>query len=779
MAKKDQLSELMLRRKGKVLLDKLDPPSIDVLNIRDKNGYMEFMTDEMKRTVIAATVAHNMSYLGYIPSENLMNTMITDERVSQQINEYILPKLKELKGANVEYSPMYKGFPQEVMDMSDAELYINAILHYVSYGTWSPESENNSRIPLNEKVKMQTIDIGDEKDCIALFSNLLNSNYPFSPQDYADINVLGKQFNIYEAMPPFIINRENMANLAKILYENAENKEEKSAVLFNFKSQIKSPTDVLRLSNTIFGNGDATLTEKITVKKVGRPERRALLGLIEHCPHIAEDMKINRKAWVRMGEILHPGEFKQKYPKAYRAFQSMRENNLAKDVKTFNSLAESAITSGDIDKLRTFANEKPGVIARNLDRLLRDAKDPNEILTIWQEIAPKVAPALLWQVHSHFKRRCDEYDTDALRIFVTNGLKSQTKVMEDNTKKLSLGYYDATVKITENAIKEVYKNKPQMNKVYIDPEVALCRVPNGTRDAQKGSAPLAKGSRIPFGKDANIVRAFVWWTNTNNDSDSLYDRRVDIDLSAGILDKDLKLVRRCSFYNLSDEGYTHSGDITSGGDADGKGVAEFIDIDIDKIKKAYNARYFVFTVNSYTHQQYCDMPHAHFGFMERENQMEGEIFEPSTVQQLVKLNAPATAETICMFDLERREMIWMDEVGMEAAYGRALNNTIDANWQGTQMGCYKALHMEKPFISDVIRLNVEARGGEIVYNKDEADLVFALNEGIKPTDLDYFAGELIPKEVAPEYIPLEKVAEEITEEVERETIVCNQEDVSL
>jgi hypothetical protein len=231
-----------------------------------------------------------------------------------------------------------------------------------------------------------------------------------------------------------------------------------------------------------------------------------------------------------------------------------------------------------------------------------------------------------------------------------------------------------------------------------------------------------------------------------------------------MMDKDLKLIGRCSFYDLEGACYTHSGDITDGGDIDGKGVAEFIDIDIDKAKKQ-GVRYFVFTVNSFTNIPYDLLKNAHFGFMERENQMEGEIFEPSTVKQLIKLNAPATAETVCMFDVEKREMIWMDEVGMEGVYGRGLNaNTVDANWQGTSMGCYKVLHMEKPNISDVIRINAEARGGEIVYNKEDADLIFAFNEGITPTDLDYFSGELIPQEVAPEYIP-EEIEEEIANDV--------------
>jgi stress response protein SCP2 len=422
--------------------------------------------------------------------------------------------------------------------------------------------------------------------------------------------------------------------------------------------------------------------------------------------------------------------------------------------------------------------------------------------------------------------------------------------LQPTTKKVDATIYRSIVDITEKALKEVYKDKPKMGKVYISPEIAHCKVPNGTRDASMSSAPMSKGSRLPLAGNANVVRGFIWWTNIEDknsistipeyasekeyidfvkkshnegkhfSTDSFnelmyrlgaenisvtewgtrvykpfdqiqyvgygrnYDRycsntirnlvkkypelnaaahqtrgndhfRVDVDLSAAMMDKNLKLISRCSFYDLSGQCYTHSGDIVDGGDANGAGVAEFIDIDLNKAKEQ-GVRYFVFTVHSYTSQTYAQMEHMHFGFMEREEQEKGEIFEPSTVSQKVKLNAPSTSATVCMFDIEKREMIWMDEVGQDIFKPWHRNNTVDANWHGTSMVCYKALHMEKPNLDDVIRVNVDARGGEIVYDKDEADLVFDLNEGITPTDIDYFSGELIPAEVAPEYIAKEE-----------------------
>jgi stress response protein SCP2 len=313
-----------------------------------------------------------------------------------------------------------------------------------------------------------------------------------------------------------------------------------------------------------------------------------------------------------------------------------------------------------------------------------------------------------------------------------------------------------------------------VGKVYIDPEISKCKVPNDTRGTSKGSAPLAKGSRISINENANVVRSFIWWTNEKNGG------RVDIDLHAAMLDKDLSLVSNISFYNLKNDIGCHSGDITNAGDFEGEGVAEFVDVDISKAKEEYpDVKYIAFTVYSYTGQTYNDLEHVHFGIMEREKVNDGQIFEPSTVKHVIKPSAQSTRAIMCAYDVETREMIWIDDLS-NGDFTRFEPNTLHTNLKGVTMNTYKAIHMEKPNIDDVIRINVEARGGELVENREDADLVFALDGDIKPTDLDYFSGNLIPKNVSKEYEIVEEIAEEIENIVDENAIEeQNVEDITV
>lgn len=78
---------------------------------------------------------------------------------------------------------------------------------------------------------------------------------------------------------------------------------------------------------------------------------------------------------------------------------------------------------------------------------------------------------------------------------------------------------------------------------------------------------------------AKAVRGFVWWTNMENGS------RVDLDLSAAIFDRKWNYLEHVSYTNLRSDRYQacHSGDIVNGGPADGAGVCEFLDVDLDSV----------------------------------------------------------------------------------------------------------------------------------------------------------------------------------------------------
>ena len=452
---KEKDMEILLRRKGLLNIENL-PEAEYKGNIEFSDEIADFLSEGFKREMQAATVARNMSTYGYIPSKELFDKMVKDERVSLSIQENIVPLLSEYKSGDVQYHPMYKNFPYEVVEMSEAELYLNAIAHYWADGKLLPQSLKEERLPFSDNVKLKEIGIGTEKDLDTLFSNMLNSPIPFSPQDKEDIQYLMENRDVFSYMPDFIVNRENMATLCGMCYNMANEKQDKVSSLYCFKPQVRSVNDVLRIMNVIHGNDDETLSEKPTIEKVGRAERKAYLNLIEDCKNKNEDMKINKNQWIRVGEILHPGEYHKQYPKAYDAFQHMRDIHLLKGVKTYNARLEEMLVSGDINKVSEFAEEKPGAFARYLDKLMRDAKNPDEIIDIYNKCGENIAPNLLWQVYSHFKRHIEEYNQDRLRIFSTiSNSASKTKVMEDTTKKIDINFYKKVVDITEKTLKNI------------------------------------------------------------------------------------------------------------------------------------------------------------------------------------------------------------------------------------------------------------------------------------------------------------------------------------
>lgn len=762
------INEIMLRRKHS-----FSPLFFSISSETKEDPVMLLLPEENRNIVYAATVAKNMEALGYIPSAEMFREMIKEKGLAIMVNECVIPVLKSLKGADISYNPMYPNFPKQVMDMALSELYTNAIIHYFTFGEWQPHTNKKLRKELNEVVKLTQINICTEKDIQNLFSNLLNSSVPYSDADKIDIIALSKKYPMEDYLPKFITNRENMAILANIMIGKYGPKG-----LTSFSNQFKTVTDVLRIMNVRHGDGDPTLKEKVHITNVSRPERKAYLSLIDNCKNAAEDMKINRMVWTKVGQGLHPGEYAKQYPNAYKAFSYIRNNSEVKKVKTYNASVEEAIASDNFEKMKEIFAEKPGMLARNLDRLLRNSANPLQILRLWIKLASKVDPNLIWQVHAHFTREILEKDEEnKLRIFVLANKNAKTIVKEDNTKPISEEMCNLVILACEKALKEIYKNKPSMGKVFIDPEIAKCKIPNGTRGAQNASVALAKGSRIPINENANTVRAFVWWTNLNPQTvkkDALFllrhdnSFRVDIDLSAAMLNENLNLIDRISYYNLKPAGNFafHSGDITDAGKFDGPGAAEFIDIDINKANEQ-GIKYICFMINSYTHQTYADMEHIRFGWMEREDPLSGEIFEPKTVKQNVKLTANSKTAIMCLFDVENKEFIWMDEIGQDSFNSYCINN-IDTNIKGATMSCYKVIHLEKSNVADVIRINAEARGGEIVNNREEADIVFAIDGDITPMDFDYFSGNLISKEV------VEGNREKIKEKIYRKEEVNNE-----
>lgn len=696
-----ELDKILLRRKHSVMFEPAN------------------MAYEQSKTEKALVVSglKNVQALGFTFSKELIEKAFHFTRDEfTAFYGFLIPALKELVGADVSYNPMYPNFPQQVAEASDIELFINAIVHYWSFGTLIPEYEKNERLPLIDDNKMAVISAGSHDDLMTIFTNLVESKTSISEQDKEDIETIILACPDYTTyLPDTIPLKENVAFVGKLIIEKAPIKSADSIGKY-----FKTATDVLRLV-TALSDGDISLASKTKYRNLRRVERRMIMDLLTGCGNITEDLFRYQYEWIRVAEILHPFEYKKaKYSNVNAAFNTLRNE---KKPLMFAGKVQAAITAKDMREAATLLKVRPGEFARQLDKLVRDADNPNYIVNCFKEVATEISTPVLLQVRQHFIGRM-ENDNQPVRVFFPKGNLAKAMVIRNELPKINSNVCKNVARICREALIEQYKEKDFLGKVYIDEDFKNYLVPFSQRSASKAVKTIVRGSKLPIKEDATAVRGFIWWTNTDKTRNSWDESRVDIDLSATIYDENWQYVDRVSYTQLRSAKYRayHSGDITNGGNVNGDGVAEFIDVEIDAVAK--NAgRYIVFQVYSYTQQHFSTLPNCRFGWMEREDVNSGEIFEPQTVEMKIDLTADSTVAIPVIFDCVERKFIWCD-MNLQNASSRFYGNNLESNLHGVTATCYGLTHLNKANIYDLIMMNAIARGS-IVTDRNEADIIFS------------------------------------------------------
>ena len=695
------INEIVLRRKNKITI----PERImAIVNNPD------FPTSHDDMVVI---MMKNIESLGFTFDQELFNTLryFTKRELTDFYSE-LIPILKAMKGADVEYYPMYPNFPRQVVEMDDIELFVNAIIHYWSFGTLMPDYEKDERFPLMDSVDLTKLTIGTTDDMWDIFSNLLSSKTSISDKDREDLYNIIREFPDYtEHLPEEIPMKENIAFLCNTILSE-EKKPNGDAV----KKYFKTATDVLRLI-TAMSDGDISLAKNTKYKHFTRPERRFIMDLLAGCGSIKEDMFRNKDRWIRIGEILHPVSYRsRKYKTVKEAFDAIRNNEKP---LFFGGKVNQLIQEGRIyDAGRLLAN-RPGEFARQIDKFLRECDNPNYVVNCFATVADKVSAPILLNLRQHFINRKDEN----IRVVIPKGMTSKAYTIPSQPKTIDEKVCQNMVKVCEKAIIEQNRSKDYLGNVFIDEEMKNYMVPFSQRSASTATKTLVRGSRVKVPDNAKAVRGFIWWTNTEHE-------RVDIDLSASIYDENWEFLQHVGWTNLRSQQFEcyHSGDITNGGKPDGKGVAEFIDFNLEQAAKY--GRYVVFSVHSFTMQPFDRLENCRFGWMTREDVDSGEIFEPSTVEMSIDLNAVSRMAIPVIFDCKTREFVWCDLATNTRIGSRG--NAIECNLEGAHATCYAITNIKKTSMYDAVMLNAKARGC-IVDSRDDADIIFS-NDTTKPVD---------------------------------------------
>lgn len=662
-----------------------------------------------------ASFARNLESVGCEPSQELIEacSALTLNDLTA-LNNDVLYALRKARGAHQQFKPMYPNFPRQVMNMSEGRLYFNALIHYLSGGRWFPESEALLRPPLEEGTRLQVINLGKIEEFEKIFTRLASSNTSLSQQDLDDLTWFVANYgdDIARLLPRSVPNREVRAVLCARLIEFTSSARDRVSVLCD------TATDVLRLAVALSG-GDVSLAEPVKFRQFKRSERRLLLESLESQNNLVEDMLRWEGRWIRLGERLHPGEFKKRYPRSAEAFNVLRNNLPA---TTFNRRLEAAFAGKDVPEILSLLKARPGDFARRLDHTLRLAgADTSPVVELFSSVSERVSTPVLLQVMHHFAVRNLKAD---LRIFLPKGQIAKAQAVPNNLPELDQSVCDSVANVCSKTLRGRFAKLAPLGKSFVDPELKNFMVPFSQRSASKSLRTAARGSRLALPK-ADTLRFFIWWRNGR--------QRTDLDLSAVMFDKDFCYISAVTFYNLKNFGGHHSGDIVDAPN----GASEFIDVSRARCMER-GVRYIVMTINSYTAQPYCDLPECFAGWMGRVKPDSGEIYEPTTVQDKLDVSANAKIAVPAIFDLQEKQVIWAD---MSLTRWPFWFNTVAANLWGIQLTMRSLVELSKPNLYELLKLHAEARG-ELVANKKGADTVFSVDNG---TPFD-------PAKIASEYL---------------------------
>lgn len=674
---------------------------------------------------------NSFSSLGYTLDKEGINALcqISSSSLTYFYNTYF-DVIKEVSGVKVRHQVFYPNFP-DVSKLSDSEMYVRAILHYLTVseedqGFMNQDLKDFQRLKVHSN-KKNVLKLITKDEAIKLLVSLVNDSFAgsvaipcFNMDLYTSIAKDYPNFINVEEIPF----KENIPLYINMFLPKGKKYKYGDVISQNTLKFVKTPTDLLRVYAAI-SNGDVTLRENTNFISLDRKCRRLFLQILDNIvsrnPYSIDDFARHDFLWKKAFEKLHVGEYATKYPYVFDNAQKLRSDDYVTFYGELESLKDNQ--QSYIKLLKT----RPGEFARRLDYLVRN-KDFDVAYTLEQfnEVVEKVSPTVLLQLWEHFSNR-DLYKT---RIFCIKKRYGNTyKEIDDERIKLENEVVNKVLSMLEESLKKIYSTYENKEKVYLDSSLKNYCLPINARNASSQNKTLTFGSRVKLeGEEGNFLRLFTHFKNM--EKQSRYDSgRVDVDLSVEFVNEDFTESFSLAWHNISSGrkfDSFHSGDITSAP----KGASEFIDIDYKKARKY--ARYAVVVNSVYTGQDFADIPECFSGamFMEKSGKR-GEIYNPEFIETMFRLTQRGSNQNIAFaIDLETLELIWMD-TPMKYGY-----RCVVASANGGVILSLKDALKKRMSLYDFFKLH----SGHItlVDDKEDADIIISDSDDatLKPYDVE-------------------------------------------
>lgn len=467
------------------------------------------------------------------------------------------------------------------------------------------------------------------------------------------------------------------------------------------RERLTGATDVLRAA-VLLSDPAADLSLAAPARfSIRRGDRGRLLRLLDAAPDLEEAMLRRRERWLRLGEHLHAGDAwtRRHAPRAAAAFDALRR--APEGIATFGRAVARAERARDLGAgTVALLARRPGELLRRADLLLR-AGDTAAALSALPAAAA-AAPRLGMVAWKALGART----LPGPRVAIPKGQANRATVLEERRAPIPAETLAEARAALEGGLARALSALPPLGRVWLDPGLADLVVPFNRRGDSSGLGSMTKGSRIPVG-GFPVVRLFVHWTGN-----------VDVDLSALLLDAKMASMGHVSWTRLAHGRgrglpmVVHSGDVQSAP----AGASEFIDVDLAALEAA-GVAYVGASLISFRGERFGTFP-CFAGWMGRDAQRSGEVFEPASVRASLDVASGGTGHLPLVLDVRRRAVVAAD-----LAYGRGRGRSIEG---GEAFRAQFAAALSQPerrlTALDVWRLHVAARGVEAA-SPEEADLV--------------------------------------------------------
>lgn len=632
-------------------------------------------------------INNELMAIGYMMTKDLFDALST-QTVNQLNVVYndLMKGIKKVVGTDG-YEPIYRNFPQSVLQRSDEELLINAIIHYWTGGNWRPEDADY----INREFAIETVDYKEvrllsQKEYEDIFENILYSGTSISKFDKECVD--------------FWISNEGSVNLNKIKFK--ETLAYVGQRLLEDPSITKLPTgnatDVLRIWSAYSG-GDEGLKENTRFKKPNARQKRLLLGTLNLCFNLEDSFKSYREKWLRVLFYLNPLTENNKALWKNLAFYTDALRNNPKSLETFNAKVERLIKEKD-KSIFELLKPRMGVFTRRLDHLIRVFGKT----AIDKFVENNVSFLNVTNVYNHFTDR-DKESTGRGAILAS---QSQSNLVTyDALKPLDtklVNYIKSKLMAKMNGYKlEEFKGK----KIFIERPLFYTPLSMNNRASSLaldnkviGETSLYEGNKT--------LRMYTHW-----------EGRSDIDLSGFAItnDNNVSKVGWNSSYK-SGSYMVYSGDNTGLADKN----AEYLDINTKDIPK--NIEWIIMEARIYSGKSSFKAYNgkAHIGWMEVAKPQANKHWQPKTLMNAKVLTSQASTAYLMAYHAPTKNIVYLD-----MAMGRS---AVSSNEDALKMRMFLESFITLDDGADIKwdKLNqghmLAIRAEEVVTDPKEADIIF-------------------------------------------------------